>query len=157
MDQSGDELSSTVRASAALLRRRVAVEPVWLPVRGGSMHPTLRDGWDVLVTPAARPRRGEVWAFYNPDGVLVVHRCRRSTEGGYLFAGDSYLVADPPAVDEQLIGRVAAVRDARRERTLTWRDGVTWRVSNARRALRSRATRRSDGSGGAQGDEVPFE
>jgi hypothetical protein len=143
VDQPPSEPDVSVLASAALLRRRVAVEPMWLPVRGQSMRPALRDGWEVRVEPATRPRRGEVWAFYGPDGVLVVHRCRRVRDGVHRFAGDALPVADPPVRDGHLIGRVSAVRGAGAEHTVTWRDGMLWRATYARRSLRVRLARRS--------------
>lgn len=157
VDGPPSDLPPTVLARAALLRRWVAVAPVWLLVHGRSMHPVLRDGWEVRVAPGTRPRRGEVWAFTNPDGAIVVHRCRRPGEGVHLFAGDAYLVADPPVRDEVLIGRVSAVRGAGTERALTWRDGITWRLANTRRVLRARVTCRSDQVRAEGGHELPLE
>jgi hypothetical protein len=140
------EVPAVVRTRAALLRRRVSVTPLWLPVRGPSMDPTVRDGWEVRVVPGSRPRRGELWAFYNPDGVLVVHRCRRSNDGVHLFAGDALVRADPLVRDELLVGRVTGLRGEGPTRVVTRRDRATWWVTNARRAigLRARVFRRAE-------------
>ena len=132
------DLPAQVRATASLMRRRVAVEPVWLPVHGASMQPAILDGWDVQLVSASRPHRGELWAFCSPEGDLVVHRCRRSADGVYLFAGDARLIADAPVRDEQLVGRVSAIRDAAATHTVTERDRLKWRATNARRALGAR-------------------
>lgn len=137
-DLPASDLPAQVRAAASLMRRRVAVEPVWLPVHGTSMQPAILDGWDVQVVPASRPRRGELWAFCNPEGDLVVHRCRRSADGAYLFAGDARLIADAPVRDEQLVGRVSAIRGPGATHAVTERDRLKWRARNARRALRAR-------------------
>jgi hypothetical protein len=138
MEQPPTEVPAVVRTRAALLRRRVSVAPLWLPVRGPSMDPTVRDGWEVRVVPGSRPRRGELWAFYNPDGVLVVHRCRRSNDGVHLFAGDAVLRADPLVSDELLVGRVTGLRGGGATRVVTRRDRLTWWVTNTRRAIGSR-------------------
>src|SRR5260221_14607722 len=71
------------RATAALLRRRVATQPLWLSVRGTSMEPSILAGSEGQLVVGSRPRRGEVWAFCSEAGDLVVHRCRRFEDGPY--------------------------------------------------------------------------
>jgi hypothetical protein len=146
-----------VRATAALLRRRVAAQPLWLPVHGMSMQPSILDGSEVQLVPASRPRRGELWAFCSAAGDLVVHRCRRFENGAYVFAGDAQLIADAPVRDEQLIGRVVALRSAGATRTLTARDRLVWRAKNACRTVGVRRKRRSDDDVGAEDDELTLE
>jgi len=136
------DLPAEVRAAAALLRRRVAARPMWLPVRGMSMQPSILDGWEVLLVPASRPRRGEVWAFCRADGDIVVHRNRQFADGEFVFCGDVQQIADDPVHDDQLIGRVAAIRGADGLRKVTARARFVWRARHAPRALRARLERR---------------
>ena len=70
------------------------------------MGRTLCSGAQVLVTSSRRPAPGEVWAFCNDDGEIVVHRCvwRRHTTWG--FQGDRAAHPDAPVGPDRLIGRV---------------------------------------------------
>jgi hypothetical protein len=98
----------TVPASADLLRRRVAAGPLWLPVQGRSMAGSIPGGCRVQVVAADRPRRGEVWAYRRPDGVLVVHRVRAVRAADVVFQGDGCVAVDPPVAPEWLVGKVVA-------------------------------------------------
>lgn len=141
------EASSDIRpATAGLLRRRVALRPTWLPVAGESMGRTIRAGSKVLVIASAEPRFGEIWAFCNAQGVLVVHRFARCRGGAYYFQGDAHW-PDPPVTREQLVGRVLRVRHRGRERRLGPMErlagGVRLRLRRSTRALaRRRGLRR---------------
>src|SRR5690606_21299842 len=106
---------------AALLRRHVEQGPTWLPVAGESRGRTIRSGSEVLVVASRRPRLGEVWAFCNAAGMLVVHRFRRRRGGLLYFQGDAHW-PDPPVECELLVGRVVCVREQGRERPLGWQD-----------------------------------
>jgi phage repressor protein C with HTH and peptisase S24 domain len=129
--------------AADLMRQRVATNPLWLPVHGMSMQPSIVDGTEVKLVPGSRPRRGEVWAFCRAEGDVVVHRCRRRETGGYVFAGDAQLIADAPVHDDQLIGKVVAIRGEGASRAVTGRDRWIWKAKNAHRALRSRLEART--------------
>ena len=122
-------------AAASLLQRRVALRPTWLPVMGESMGRTIRGGSDVLVAAAEEPRFGEVWAFCNAAGVLVVHRFARCRQGEYYFQGDAHW-PDPPVPRAWLVGRVLRVRSGGRERSLGGRDRL---VGGLRLLLRRNA------------------
>ena len=108
-------------ATARLLRQRLGGE-VWLRVDGDSMRPTIVPPAEVRVVARDRPRVGEVWAFVGDGGRIVIHRCVRRPDDGYLFQGDGRAAADPIARLERLIGRAVAVRDERGERGLGGRD-----------------------------------
>src|SRR5439155_10635867 len=114
--------------TASLFRRRAASTPLWLEVSGSSMGKTLQSGSRVLIVPSPRPRWGEIWAFYDRNGRLVVHRSRGPRGSEWLFQGDAVEVADPPVPDTMLIGRVATVQVGERALTVgarrRWTGGV---------------------------------
>src|SRR3954463_8003088 len=81
---------------ARLLRARLAGgQELWLPVDGRSMWPTIRPPATVRLVGAKGPRRGEVWAFVDDGGAIVVHRCARRVGPGSVFRGDGLPMADP--------------------------------------------------------------
>ena len=101
------------------------------------MGRAIPSGSRVLVATSPPPRRGEVWAFVDDDGRLLVHRFRRSREGICWFEGDANPTADPGVHPVRLVGRVKTVDDGHR----SWRLGsaARWRslvLLNARRAAR---------------------
>jgi len=111
---------------ARLLRQRAATGPeLWLAVEGRSMWPTIRPPARVQLAAAPRPRVGEVWAFVDPGGAIVVHRCDRRTGAGYVFRGDGLRRADPWVPAERVVGRVVAVVDGRGIRAMGDADRVT--------------------------------
>jgi hypothetical protein len=99
--------------TARLLRARAAAEPLWLDVSGHSMGRSIPDGTRVRVDTGASPRRGEVWAFCNDTGEIVVHRSRGADERGHRFQGDTVVREDSPVVDALLVGRVVELAPAR--------------------------------------------
>ncbi|MFO1536569.1 MAG: nucleotidyltransferase family protein [Actinomycetota bacterium] len=105
----GSGLPQPVVASAALLRRRVEAGPLWIPVSGRSMAGSIPGGTRVRLDAPPGPRRGEVWAFRRPDGVLVVHRVRRVAPDAIGFQGDGCVQPDPPVGPDWLVGRVVAL------------------------------------------------
>jgi hypothetical protein len=108
---------------------------------------SIPDATKVLVEPAPSPRRGEVWAFCDDRGEIVVHRCRGRVGELLRFQGDTRVRPDPVVVDEQLIGRVVALDPARSP--MTWGAPAAWvqraprvAVATLHRTWRRRATRR---------------
>jgi hypothetical protein len=100
-----------------LLRDRAATTDLWLDVSGSSMHPTIGDPGSVRIVVADAPRVGEIWAFVARDGSLVVHRCLRNHGNGWFgFRGDGLTHDDDPVRSEQLVGRIAELRDRRGSR-----------------------------------------
>ncbi len=96
--------------TARLLRTRAHAEPLWLDVSGRSMGWSIPGGGRVRVDPvSAEPRPGEVWAFCDPQGEIVVHRHRTTVGGAHRFQGDARVRADEPVEPDRLIGRVGAV------------------------------------------------
>jgi hypothetical protein len=96
--------------TARLLRTRARAEPLWLDVSGRSMGWSIPGGGRVRIDPVAtEPRRGEVWAFCDGRGEIVVHRHRATSGGAHRFQGDARVRADEPVATERLIGRVSAV------------------------------------------------
>jgi hypothetical protein len=130
---------------ARLLRQAVAIAPLWMVARGGSMGRTIPTDASVLVAQAATPRRGQGWAYCDRSGGIVVHRDRRHTDAGHVLQGDTRAHPDAPVPDEQLIGRVTAVRRGGRVRSVGWTDscvGACQRVPRAALARASRIARR---------------
>jgi hypothetical protein len=100
-------------STAGLLRKTAMNLPLWIDVRGRSMGRSIPDGVSVRVEAGGRPRRGDVWAFCDSYGEVIVHRCRGETRDGYRFQGDARVRADDAVATEQLIGRVVDVAPAR--------------------------------------------
>jgi hypothetical protein len=132
--------SGSPAVTARLLRRWVEREAeARLPVGGTSMAPTIGQPGEVLLVPASRPRRGEVWAFGAASGEVLVHRCRGTgPAGSYRFRGDALITDDTPVPADRLVGRVRRARDARGERSF----GVVERVVVAARRLPGAVGRR---------------
>jgi signal peptidase I len=107
---------------------------------GTSMHPTIRDGELVTITPAAA---GDV-----VRGDVVLYQCRRrmlahrliavsacGAERRFHFRGDARAEADAPVGADALLGKVASVFRNGRATRLCGR-GARWR--HAARTLASR-------------------
>jgi phage repressor protein C with HTH and peptisase S24 domain len=102
----------------AAVLRTAAADGLWLDVNGGSMLPALMTGERVLVRASATPRRGEVWAFVDAAGAVIVHRFVRSRGEALIFRGDSRVRSDQAIVPSQLIGRVLSVERDGTERAV---------------------------------------
>jgi signal peptidase len=79
---------------------------------GFSMHPFIRDGDVVTVSPkpGSGMRAGDVVAFCHPDtGKLVVHRVLGWRPGGYLLRGDNSPDVDGLITPEKVLGLVTRV------------------------------------------------
>jgi phage repressor protein C with HTH and peptisase S24 domain len=136
-------IDATVKAR--LLRQAAANAPLWIEARGDSMGRTIPTGASVLVAEDATPRRGQLWAYCDEAGRVVVHRYRRHTGAGHVLQGDTRVHPDAPVQDGRLIGRVTAVRRRGRVRAVGWSDrcvGECLRLARATVARASRAARR---------------
>ena len=93
-----------------------AGEAHWIPVRGSSMLPLLREGDQLLVAHGKwQIRRGDIVVFQRQDG-LIAHRVLRvqSNEGEHTLRtkGDHVLGLDPVLTEDEVLGRVLQVRCA---------------------------------------------
>lgn len=135
-------------AVAAILRRRAAAGGLWIEATGPSMGAAIPDGARVLVVPAARPRRGEVWAFCETDGTIVVHRFRRRVGRRLRFQGDATPLVDDVVDSVMLVGLVRQVSVGGRTRHLGRGAHLVSRVrldlASARRRLRRLTMGRAD-------------
>lgn len=134
-------MTTRPEAVAAVLRKRLEREPVWIPVDGDSMGRTIRPPAKVLVVAADTPRWGEIWAFTNDDSTIVVHRCRGTVDNLHSFHGDGQLSRDRPVGPERLIGRV--IEDVQHSRHTKHGFRSRWLGTASARARRfpSRAAR----------------
>ena len=127
---------------ASLLRTRAAGDALWLDVTCDSMGAAIASGSRVHVVPDREPRRGQVWAFVDEDGRVVVHRFRRRTaDGSSWFQGDANAGLDVAVDDGRLVGRVIAVDDGGRRRRLGPIATVRGRLWLDARSARSRTER----------------
>jgi signal peptidase len=101
---SGPALQELLRA---VLDRGI---PFRLTALGFSMHPFIRDGDILTVSPKPETRLGDVVAFCHPDtGKLVVHRVLGRAPGGYLLRGDNAPEVDGLIPPEKILGLVTGV------------------------------------------------
>lgn len=70
------------------------------------MGGTIADGDEVELVSAVRPRIGEIWAYIDDSGGIVVHRYVASRRGGLVFRGDAGASTDRLVVPARLVGRV---------------------------------------------------
>jgi hypothetical protein len=136
-------MATTPERIASALRLTVSSNPLWLDASGTSMGRAIRPGSEVQVVAAPGPRRGQVWAFCDDAGAVVVHRCRGRRGDRFVFEGDATGHADRPVSVERLVGRVAAVRRGTSVRRLGRTDEVigalaTWGRRGQRLARRTR-------------------
>jgi signal peptidase I len=97
-------------------------------IRGGSMHPTFRDGEAITVTPAepVAVRRGDV-ILYRCGRAVIAHRVvcvvrGAGRERSFVARGDSSAAPDGPVHASSVLGRVVAVERGRRiVRLAGWR------------------------------------
>ena len=112
-----------------LLRRRAESGMLWIDTTGNSMGKAIPDGARVRIVPAARPRRGEVWAMCNDESRVVVHRALGVVDGRWWLQGDANPIPDPPVGLDRLIGRVDEIEVAGRRRRL---GASRWLIGRAR-------------------------
>jgi signal peptidase I len=80
--------------------------------RGFSMHPFIKDGEVVTVSPVTGGRlyAGDVVAFCHPDsGRLVVHRIIKKNAQGFILRGDNCAEADGLVPAASIVGLVTEV------------------------------------------------
>ena len=97
-------------AVAALLRRRVARDPIELPVSGVSMAGVIASDSTVVIVTASQPRRGEIWAFVDDEGGIVVHRVREYDGTSVTARGAGNPIDDAPVSTSRLVGKVVEAR-----------------------------------------------
>lgn len=113
---------------AHVLRTAATRSPLWLPVEGASMLPRLAGGSRVLISPGRRLRRGAVYAFYDRNGTLFVHRYVGRRRGGCLFHGDARPRSRVERADpEWVVGRAAVVETATGSYPVGSRRWEAWR------------------------------
>lgn len=130
-------MSGDADAVARLLRGRLENGTVDLPVAGSSMRGVIATGSVVSVVAAARPRRGEIWAFVDDDERIVVHRIREIDGDLVTGRGTGNRVDDDPVHRQRLIGRVVRATGGGRTRRFGASD--RWRshlLLSARKRLR---------------------
>jgi len=100
----------------------------YIPITGHSMYPLIREGDQVLVLLGwTGIQRGDVIVFRR-EGVLIAHRVMSidKTDAGHVLItkGDNVPYFDPPLNDNQIVGRVLAVKRGSRQaplNTAVWR------------------------------------
>jgi len=134
-----------------LLRRGHSVR---FRAKGGSMHPTIREGEAITVAPArpAAIRRGDVILYRVGRGVIAhrVARVAQKPDGALVFIsrGDASQSGDEPVEQLAILGRVVAVERggralnpaALRARALANSRAIAARLLRWLRARRSRPT-----------------
>lgn len=73
-----------------------------------------------------RPAAGAVWAYCDPEGRIVVHRCLGRRGAAFVFRGDGRSIPDPAVPADVLIGAVVAVDNGTTIRKLGLADRL-WR------------------------------
>lgn len=127
--QEGAELCLSGPALAELLQAVLARGvPFRFRARGMSMHPFIKDGDVITVSPLAgrAPATGEIVAFQRDARHLVVHRIVAVSGGAYVIQGDSQLAADDHVARDHVIGRV--VRAERNGRPVRLATGLAGRA-----------------------------
>lgn len=114
----GRALIDDVKMSDRILERlRAMQQPYWLPVRGRSMYPLLREGDSVQVHPhgGAEPNRlVRGWLILlEHEGIPVVHRYLGEIGGVHYEAGDHAGKLTPFELDDCIGLVVARKRDGR--------------------------------------------
>ncbi len=141
-----DDQQRLVASTAKVLRGRIGTEGLWIEVVGDSMRPTLVPPAKVLVVGAARPRGGEVWAYVDRHGSIVVHRyLRRHRDGSLAFRGDGVDHEDGWVTPFQLIGRVLRATRSGRESPVSRRFAPVARSFGGAAARRLARLRRVSG------------
>ncbi len=139
--------SISPETSARALRAAVAVEPLWVKAAGSSMEGTIADGDEVKLVSAVRPRLGEIWAYCDEGGRLVVHRFVGLRRGQMVFRGDARSSTDrlvPPARIAGKVTRLSSDGSVHRVRRIGGLRRIgRWKVEAAikRLARRSESSR----------------
>jgi hypothetical protein len=102
--------------TASLLRSRLVDGSITMPVAGSSMRGVIASGSTVHLVAAETPRPGEVWAFADDLGRILVHRVRHVDAETITGRGSGNDFDDEPVPWSRLIGRVVAAEGGRRVR-----------------------------------------
>lgn len=109
----GDELSFSGPAFLELIRAVLdRGVPFRFKARGVSMHPFIRHGDVITITPLFDnlPRYGDVVAFVRPKvSTLIVHRVVGKRDGAFLIKGDNTAYFDEPVPTASILGSVTKV------------------------------------------------
>lgn len=84
-------------------------ELVQITPEGYSMYPLMVPGRDQVVikkTDPERIRRGQVWLYRRPSGMLVLHRVWKVCKDGVYMVGDNQTQVEGPLPREACIGMV---------------------------------------------------
>ncbi|MCR5461305.1 MAG: S24/S26 family peptidase [Acetatifactor sp.] len=84
-------------------------ELVQITPEGYSMYPLMIPGRDQVVikkTDPERIRRGQVWLYRRPSGMLVLHRVWKVRKDGVYMVGDNQTQVEGPLPREAFIGMV---------------------------------------------------
>jgi len=108
MDVVSPEPTDDPDAVAALLRRRVGESGLTVPVAGSSMAGTIESGSLAMIAPSDSPRPGQVWAFVDGSGRLVVHRIRTISADAVTHRGVGNSRDDQPVGRSRMVGRVVS-------------------------------------------------
>ena len=129
-------------AKARLLRRAANTgTPLWIAAHGPSMGWTIRTGSKVHVVGNLSPRRGQLWAYCNESGRVIVHRYRDRIDAGHVLQGDACVRPDPPVDAQRLIGQVVAVQRGTRVRSVGRADVILGASQRIARTLVARTLR----------------
>jgi hypothetical protein len=127
---------------ARLLRQAAGTgTPLWIAAYGPSMGWTIRTGSKVHVVQNPTPRAGQLWAYCDDTGRVVVHRYRHRIDAGHVLQGDTCVNPDPPVAAERLIGHVVAVQRGGRVRRIGRGDALLGACQRVPRTVISRVVR----------------
>lgn len=84
-------------------------ELVKITPEGYSMYPLVVPGRDRVTLKKADPnriRRGEVWLYRRPSGILVLHRVWKVREDGIFMVGDNQSEVEGPLTKDRFFAKV---------------------------------------------------
>jgi hypothetical protein len=138
-DQDDEKVISSSALHAALDLWSRSGEQHYLPIRGKSMLPMLREGDEVLVAHTRDLQPGEIAVFQQPGG-LIAHRVLlgyADDAAPFLRTkGDNVLGLDPPVPYSAVVGRAVSI--SRRGRILDM-DTAGWRRTGKMMAFLGKA------------------
>ena len=107
--------------------------PIDLDVAGSSMKGVIATGSTVVIEAAEAPRRGEIWAFVDDDGRIMVHRIREIEGDTVVGRGTGNPLDDDPVDRDRLVGRVSSATQGGRVRHFGSFDRIRSRIEFASR------------------------
>ena len=88
-------------------------ELVKITPEGYSMYPLVVPGRDRVTLKKADPngiRRGEVWLYRRPSGILVLHRVWKVREDGIFMVGDNQSEVEGPLTKDRFFAKVVTFK-----------------------------------------------